>query len=137
MRYTLKHAAMLALGLTLGIGAMAFTDILHPISPYIPSSLVLDVDTTLPNTMQWVDQSYGFSTKNPTGLLEVRWFCLYEGMNGLETKTVNHDLFDPVVAMERPNPPAGADEEAFYFELTRVHTKPCPVFRLSEQYPKP
>jgi len=137
MKYTLKHAAMLALGLILGIGAMAFTDILHPISTFIPGSLVLDVNDPLPDTMQWVDQSYGFSTKNPTGLIEVRWFCLYEGMNGLEADGVNHSLFDPLIAMDRPDLPDGADEEAFYFELTRVHNKPCPVFRLNEQYPKP
>lgn len=136
MHYTLKHAMMLALGLILGIGTMAFTDILHPVSPFHPESQVLDTHDKLPVTMGWVDQTYGFGTKNPTGLLEVRWYCAYEGMKGFNPRQINAKMFEPMVFIERPVRTPGADLEAFYYELTRVQTAACPVFRFNEHYPE-
>lgn len=136
MKYTLKHASMLALGLILGIGTMAFTDILHPISSFIPSSLVLDTDHELPETMGWVDERFGFYTDNPTGLLEIRWYCVYEGMGKMKFKDVDGDAFGPVYYVDKPEVPDDVDEDEFYYELTRVQTDPCPVFRNNRDYPE-
>lgn len=115
---------------------MAFTDIINPVTPFIPSSLVLNTEEKLPETMGWVDRQYGFKTKNPTGLLEIRWYCAYEGMSGLALEDVDPNQFRPVVSIIRPEMPDDVDQEAFYHELTRVQTDPCPVFRFSADYPK-
>lgn len=135
VRYSLKHAFMLALGLTLGAGTMAFTDILHPTSAYIPSSLVLDTEQALPETMSWVDPRFGFHTSNPSGLLEIRWYCAYEGMSGFSAQELQRSLFHPAATISKPQAPQGADAEAFYYEVTRTQTDPCPVFRTSHDYP--
>ncbi len=137
MKYTMKHAMMLALGLVLGIGTMAFTDILHPISSFIPSSLVLDTDYDLPETMGWVDERFGFQTDNPTGLLEIRWYCVYEGMGKMKFADVDGGYFGPTYYVDKPEIPEDVvDEDQFYYELTRTQTDPCPVFRNNRDYPE-
>jgi len=135
VRYTLKHALTLALGLTLGIGTMAFTDIRHPVSSFIPNSMVLNSEDPLPYTMGWVDPRFGFQTNNATGVLEVRWYCFYEGMNSLGADEVDMKLFSPGVVIHKPDRPAGQSEDDFYYELTRTQTDPCPVFRHNREYP--
>jgi len=132
----MRHAFMLALGILLGLGTMAFTDILHPMTPFEPGSLVLDTKAPLPQTMAWVDQQYGFRTNKPTGVLEVRWYCVYEGMSGLAGSDVDRGHFTPSVEVARTPLPEGQDPQAYYYELTRVQTTPCPVFRHNEDYPQ-
>jgi hypothetical protein len=136
VRYTLKHAAMLALGLVLGIGTMAFTDILHPISSFIPNSMILNSTDSLPETMGWVDPRYRFDTDNATGVLEIRWYCFYEGMNTLGEHEADTEKFNPGFLVQRPELPQDQDEEDFYFELTRTQFDPCPVFRYNHEYPE-
>jgi len=130
----LKHALTLGLGLALGLGTVAFTDSLNPVSPFIPSSLVLDAGERLPETMRWVDPQFGFATRHATGVLEVRWYCAYPGMNGLEPGEAQ-GKFAPLAEIDRPEPPAEGAGPDFYYELTRTQTDPCPVFRFGNQYP--